>query len=212
MSMTSAPPVDWHVTGSYFEGCNCEAICPCRSVRGAPGGASTFGECYGALSWHIHDGSADGVELSDTLVVLTLRYFDAEQPSTKWEVVLYIDDRADEAQAAALASIFLGRAGGTVAAQYGPAIGDVHAVRRARISIEHTAPRKRIDVAGYIRLEAEELASAVGEVACGIPGLDRPGTELFNDVARSDDPALRWEVVGRGASFATDFDYRSTTG
>ena len=47
-------------------------------------------------------------------------------------------------------------------------------------------------------------------MACGIPGLDRPGTELFNDVARSDDPALRWEVRGRGASFATDFDYRSS--
>ena len=38
---------------------------------------------------------------------------------------------------------------------------------------------------------------------------DHPGTELFNDIARSDDEALRWEVVGRGASFATDFDYRS---
>jgi hypothetical protein len=72
------------------------------------------------------------------------------------------------------------------------------------------AARKRIDVPGYIVVEAEEKASEPGEVACGIPGMDRPGTELFNDVARSDDPALRWEVVGRGASFATDFDYRST--
>jgi hypothetical protein len=82
-------------------------------------------------------------------------------------------------------------------------------VRRARIEIEHAAPRKRIGVAGYITLEAEDLASERGEVACGIPGLDQPGTELVNDVARSDDPALRWEVRGRGASFASDFDYRS---
>jgi hypothetical protein len=123
--------------------------------------------------------------------------------------VLYVDERADEAQFAALSAIFLGRAGGTVAAQYGPAIGDVHAVRRARIAVEHVAPRKRIDVSGYITVEAEELASEPGEVACGIPGLDRPGTELYNDVARSDDPELRWEVRGRGASFATDFDYHS---
>ena len=131
------------------------------------------------------------------------------QPSTPWEVVLYVDERTNAAQASALAAIFLGRAGGTVAAQYGRAIGEVHAVQRARISVEHTAPRKRINVAGYITVEAEELASVPGEVACGIPGLDRPGTELFNDVARSTDPALRWEVSGRGASFATDFDYRS---
>jgi hypothetical protein len=159
----------------------------------------------------VQTGHADGIELSDTLVVMTLRYFDRTQPSTRWEVVLYIDNRTDDAQAAALASIFLGRAGGTVAAQYGPAIGDVRAIRRARINIEHVAARKRIDVQGYIVVEAEEPASAPGEVACGIPGLDRPGIELVNDIARSDDPELRWEVVGRGASFATDFDYQAST-
>jgi hypothetical protein len=208
--MPTAPPIDWRVAGSYFEGCNCEAICPCRSVRGQPGGPSTYGECFGALSWHVHQGHADDVDLSNTLVVMTLRYFDRTQPSTPWEVVLYVDDRVNDAQADALASIFLGRAGGTVAAQYGPAIGDVRAIRRARISVEHVAARKRIDVPGFIVVEAEEEASEPGEVVCGIPGMDRPGTELFNDVARSDDPALRWEVVGRGASFATDFDYRST--
>jgi hypothetical protein len=202
-------PKQWAVRGSYFEGCNCEAICPCRSVRGKPGGASTHGECYGALSWHVLEGQADGLDLSDRLVVMTLRYVDAVPPSTPWEVVLYVDDRAAPAQHEALAAIFLGRAGGTVAQQYGRAIGEVHAVRRARITVEHVAPRKRIGVAGYVTLEAEDPASEPGEVACGIPGLDRPGTELFNDVARSDDPLLRWEVRGRGASFASDFDYRS---
>jgi hypothetical protein len=202
-------PAEWLVRGSYFEGCNCEAICPCRSVRGAPGGPSSYGECFGALSWHVHTGFADDVDLSDRLVVMTLRYFDRVQPSTRWEVVLYVDDRADDPQLAALSSIFLGRAGGTVAAQYGPAIGQVHAVRRAHIEVEHVAPRKRIGVTGYITLEAEEPASQPGEVACGIPGFDHPGIELYNDVARSEDPALRWEVVGRGASFATDFEYRS---
>ena len=209
MSVARSAPVEWHVSGSYFEGCNCEAICPCRSIRGASGGASSFGECFGALSWAVGEGWADGVDLAGLLVVLTLRYFDNVQPSTRWEVVLYVDERADADQLAALSSIFLGRAGGTVAAQYGPAIGEVHAVRRARITVEHAAPRKRIDVAGYIIVEAEDTTSEPGEVACGIPGLDHPGTELWNDVARSEDPALRWEVHGRGASFATDFDYRS---
>ncbi len=207
---TSSAPKNWEVRGSYFEGCNCDAICPCRSVRGARGGPSTHGECFGALSWHVQQGHADAVELGDLLVVMTLRYFDRVQPSTRWEVVLYVDDRADDEQLAALEAIFLGRAGGTVAAQYGPAIGDVHAVRRARITVEHTAARKRIDVAGYITVEAEQPASEPGEVACGIPGLDHPGVELHADIARSDDPALRWEVHGRGAAFASDFHYQSS--
>ena len=125
---------DWRVRGSYFEGCNCEAICPCRSVGGRPGGPSSSGECFGALSWHIQDGHADGTDLSGLRAVMSLRYFDRVQPSTPWEVVLYVDRDADDAQRAAMADIFLGRAGGTVAQLYGPAIGEVHVVRPARIT------------------------------------------------------------------------------
>jgi len=210
--MTSLAPTDWRVRGSYFEGCNCEAICPCRSVGGRPGGPSSFGECFGALSWDIHAGHADGIDLSGLRTVLSIRYYDRVQPSTPWEVVLYVDDRADEDQLNALADIFLGRAGGTVAQLYGPAIGDVHAVRRARITLEHVAARKRIEVLGYLTVEAEGEASATGDVQCGIPGFDHPGTELHGDVLQATDPVLRWEVRGRrNASFTTDFDYASVT-
>jgi hypothetical protein len=203
---------DWHVAGSYFEACNCEAICPCRSVYGQPGGPSTYGVCYGGLSWQIQRGHAGDLSLAGRSVVLSLLYADKVQPSTPWRVVLYVDDGADQDQTEALADIFLGRAGGTVARQYGPAIGEVHAVRRARITLEHVAPRKRIGVVGYLTVEAEGAASAEGTVQCGIPGFDHPGTELYGDVLQSTDPAMRWEVVGRRhASFATDFDYRSGT-
>ena len=61
------------------------------------------------------------------------------QPSTRWEVVLYVDQGANDAQRAAIADIFLGRAGVTVARLYGPAISEVHAVRPARITLEHAA-------------------------------------------------------------------------
>jgi uncharacterized Fe-S cluster-containing protein len=65
---------------------------------------------------------------------------------------------------------------------------------------------------GYLRVEAEEAASSEGDVQCGIPGFDHPGTELYADVLQSTDPAMTWEVVGRRhASFTTDFDYRSGT-
>ena len=206
----STADIPWRVRGSYFEACNCDAICPCRSVHGQPGGPSTFGVCYGAVSWHIQQGHAGSLDLSDLRVALSLRYRDDVHPTTLWEVVLYVDDRADAAQRDALADIFLGRAGGTVANQYGPAIGDVHAVRSARITLEHVAPRKRIDVAGHLMIEAEGEASDAGDVQCGIPGFDHPGTELHGDVLQSNDDTLRWEVRGRRhAAFATDFDYAS---
>ena len=113
--MTAAAGVEnWRVGGSYFEGCNCEAICPCRSVGGRPGGPSTYGECFGALSWLVEFGHFADLDLSGLQVVLALRYRDDITPSTRWEVVLYVDDTATEAQHEALADIFLGRAGGTI--------------------------------------------------------------------------------------------------
>jgi hypothetical protein len=166
--------------------------------------------CFGGLSWQVLRGHADGLSLAGRSVVLSLWYADNVSPSTPWRVVLYIDDGADDEQAEALADIFLGRAGGTVASQYGPAIGEVLAVRRARITLEHRTPRKRIGVVGYLTVEAEGSASVEGDVRCGIPGFDHPGTELYADVLQSRDPDLTWQVVGkRHASFATDFDYTS---
>ena len=39
----------WEVAGSYFEACNCDAVCPCRRVDGRVGGRSTHGVCQLAL-------------------------------------------------------------------------------------------------------------------------------------------------------------------
>ena len=57
-----------------------------------------------------------------------------------------MDHDADDAQTRALADIFLGRVGGTVAHQYGRAIGEVLAVRPARITLAmHLARLLRLD-------------------------------------------------------------------
>ena len=158
----------------------------------------------------VKEGHADGLDLSGLSVVMTLRYFDNVQPSTPWEVVLYIDERAEITQRSAIADIFLGRAGGSVAQLYGPAIGTVHAIRPARITLEHVEPRKRIGVVGYVTVESEGAASEINDVQCGIPGFDHPGTELHGDGIQATDPLLRFEVRGkRHASFFTDFNYHS---
>ena len=74
----SAP---WAISGTYLEACNCEAICPCRTVGGRKGGRSTYGTCLGALSWRIEEGDAGDVALSGLNVVLALRYEDDEPGS-----------------------------------------------------------------------------------------------------------------------------------
>src|SRR5215471_18217336 len=101
----------WQVAGQYLESCNCDPICPCRMVDGVLGGRSTHGECYGLLSWHIEDGTFDGVRLDGLGVALALRYFD-DEPGSPWTLVLYVDEAGSIEQRGALAAIFLGQAGG----------------------------------------------------------------------------------------------------
>jgi hypothetical protein len=101
----------WRINGSYFESCNCEAICPCRRIDGVPGGRSTHGVCLGMLSWLIRDGTTDGVDLSGQPVTIVSRYSD-DEPGSPWSWVLYLDRRASEEQRAALEAIYTGRLGG----------------------------------------------------------------------------------------------------
>ncbi len=197
----------WSVAGSYFETCNCEAICPCRSVGGRPGGRSTFGVCEFALSWHVDEGHRGPVDLTGRDVVLAGFYVD-DQAGSPWSVVLYVDDGADDEQLAALSDIFLGRAGGTAAGNYAAAIAEIHAVRRASIDLEHEPGRWGIGVEGHVRVRARRTVPSDESVACGIPGMDHPGQELQADLMEVDDEPLSWSYRGR-CGFATDFAYRS---
>jgi hypothetical protein len=121
------PPRVWAVAGSYFEACNCEAVCPCRTVGERAGGRSTYGICQFALSWQISQGRADRLRLYDLGVVMA-GWYDDDEPGSPWRVSLYLDERAGHEQHAALAAIFLGRASGTTLHNFAAAIGTVHAV------------------------------------------------------------------------------------
>ncbi len=198
----------WSVAGSYFEACNCEAICPCRRVGDREGGRSTYGHCDFALSWLIERGSAaPGLDLGGRQVVLAGSYDDATKASP-WRVVLYVDETADPAAQRALADIFLGRAGGTTLRNFARAIGEVHAVRPARIRLDHTAAAQSIEVPSAVRVRARAPVVSAEPVSCGIPGHDQPGQELLADVLAVDAGQLRWTVEGRCA-FAATFAYRS---
>jgi hypothetical protein len=205
MNKPSLPIHSWRVSGSYFEACNCNAICPCRAVGDRPGGRSTHGICQFALSWLIKDGTAGSVIL-DGLAVVMAGWYDDDEPKKPWRVSLYVDDRADDAQHEALATIFLGRAGGTVWDNFAAAIGTVHEVRRARITLSHEPRRWLIRAATYVDVSASRPVDAPAPVACGIPGLDHPGQEVISDTLTVSDPPLAWDLHER-CGFATDFRY-----
>jgi hypothetical protein len=195
----------WSVAGPYFEACSCEAVCPCRSVGKRPGGRSTYGICDFALGWTIATGNADDLDLSGLEVVMAGSY-DDDEPGTPWRVVLYIDERADARQRAALETIFLGDAGGTTLRNFARFIGEVYAVRPARITIEHAPNRRTIRAGGWVEVIEREPFRSEEPVTCGIPGHERPGQEIVAQRLAVDDDRLGFEFRGR-CGFATTYAY-----
>ena len=189
--------MSWRIAGRYLESCNCEAICPCRTIAGVPGGRSTYGVCFGALSWRVHEGHAYGVGLGSHAALLTYSYSD-DEPGSPWTLVLYVDG-PDE-----LATILLGEAGGehVLALPWVRKPREVVAVRAARIEFEDGAVR----VGDKVRLRASSPAPTDAAVSCIVPGHDRPGTELIADELYVDDAPFSWELSGNCA-FTRDFDY-----
>jgi hypothetical protein len=197
--------VSWQLAGRYLESCNCEAICPCRMVGGVLGGRSTYGICFGVLSWAIDQGHVDGTRLDGLAAALVLRYDDDEEGSP-WTFVLHVDERGDEAQRQALAEVLLGRLGGphVLRLPWVRKPSELVAVRASRIELGPGELR----VGSAVRLRATRPVETAEAVACGIPGYERPGTELYADELVVDDAPFAWELAGNCA-FAVDFEYAS---
>jgi hypothetical protein len=204
------PPVDWRISGTYLESCNCDAICPCRTADGRRGGRSTYGECLGALSWHILEGNVGEVDLAGLDVVLASRYHDDEERSP-WSFYLYLDERGTPEQHEALTDIYRGRLGGTPMKQFPWAYKPSHllGVKPAAIEIDHTPGRGWFRVGREVTLRVREPYPGSETVTCLIPGHDRSGREIIADALEVSDDPLTFEFAGNCGYEAT-FDYSST--
>ena len=199
----------WHLSGSYLEACNCEAICPCRRIGGRQGGRSTYGVCLGSLSWQIAEGDAGGVDLAGMRAVLANRYDDDEEGSP-WSFFLYLDHRADERQREALEGIFLGRLGGTPEVQF-PWVWKPSAllgVRQVAIEIDHTPGRGWFRAGASVSVRVREPVQRQEPVTCVIPGHDRSGREVVADLLSVEEGRLEFEFTDKCGYEAT-FDYSS---
>jgi hypothetical protein len=197
----------WHVRGSYFESCNCDAICPCRSIDGVAGGRSTHGICMGVLSWLIEEGHAEETDLAGLKVALALRY-DDDEPGSPWDWILYLDERASEKQLAAVEAIFTGRLGGDAETHFPwtwkPST--LLAVRRVAIELDHTRRRQWLRIRDHVTVQIRDRHAGSEAVTCVIPGHDRAGEELVADELLVNDRPLAFFYSGT-CGYASDFAY-----
>jgi hypothetical protein len=199
----------WQIAGTYLEACNCEAICPSRTVGDRKGGRSTEGVCTGALSWQIDEGTAGEEDLAGLRVVLALRY-DDDEPGSPWDFFLYLDERADDAQREALEGIFLGRLGGTPETQF-PWVwkeSRLLGVYPVAIEIDHTPGRGWFRAGGQVAVRVREPLADAEAVTCVIPGHHRPGREVVADRLAVADGPLAFELSGK-CGYESSFAYSS---
>ena len=200
--------MSWHVSGSYLESCNCEAICPCRRIDGVMGGRSTYGVCLGALSWLVDDGAADGVELTGLGVVLATSYSDDEEGSP-WSFVLYVDERGDDAQRAALEAIFTGPPARVADRPLPLGLEGEPAARGAAGGDRDRARSRRRLVPGRRAVEVRVAHPVPSDetVTCVIPGHERTGREVVAERLEVHDGELEFAFRGN-CGYESDFDYR----
>jgi hypothetical protein len=197
--------MSWRIRGTYFESCNCDAICPCRRIDGTAGGRSTLGICTGVLSWLIQDGSADGTDLSGLPVALASRY-DDDEPDSPWTWILYVDTQASAEQRAGLESIFTGRLGGDALRHFPWAWKDSQlvAVRAVEIDVDHTRRRQLLRIRDHVSVRIRARYDGDETVTCVIPGHARDGEELITDELVVEDGPLAFSyhgVCGYGSTF-----------
>jgi hypothetical protein len=199
--------MDWRISGSYFESCNCAAICPCRTINGVSGGRSSFGECLGLLSWVIEKGRAGEVTLDGLAVAMATRYHDDERGSP-WSFAMYLDTRADPPQANALEGIFSGKLGGDALEHFPWAWKDSNqlAVRNVEIEVSHAQRRQWLRIRDHVSVRIRGRYPGPETVTCVIPGHQRSGEELIADELHVHDGALDFEFHGN-CGYSSRFDY-----
>jgi hypothetical protein len=199
--------MSWRIRGSYFESCNCDAICPCRRINGVPGGRSTHGVCMGVLSWLIEEGAVDDIDLSGLPVAMAVRYSD-DEPGSPWTWMLYLDTRATSEQRAALEGIFTGRLGGDADAHFPWTWkrSELTAVRPVAIDVDHTRRRQRLRIRDRVSVRIRDRYDGEETVSCVIPGHERGGEELVTDELVVEDE--QFQLTYRGVcGYASTFDY-----
>ncbi|HEX6533603.1 MAG TPA: DUF1326 domain-containing protein [Gemmatimonadaceae bacterium] len=205
MTSPSTEP-HWRITGEYFENCNCDVVCPCLISPGAPLTARpTAGVCEVAFGFHIDRGTFDGASL-DGLNAAMIARTPGPMAEGHWSVALYVDERGDERQRAAMQAIFSGAAGGPVGA-LAPLVSTVLGVRPAAITYRVDGKRRSVEIPAVMRLAVRPVASVV-------PGQDiwasnahpfapeRVAMAVGDEGSTWQDYGMRWDNSGKNGHYA----------
>jgi len=144
--------VAWKVSGSYFETCSCNVVCPCTASLAL---GATLDRCKVTLVFNVHNGDVEGVDVGGLTVAAIV---DTPKVMTdgNWRMGVFIDAAASDQQAEKLGGVFSGALGGPMAA-LGPLVGESLGVQRAPIEVHEDGLRHSIRIGDAIDFEIEDV-------------------------------------------------------
>ena len=144
--------MSWRISGSYFETCSCEVICPCTASLSL---GATNDYCRVVLVFNVKDGEVEGVDVGGLTVAAV-----AETPRVmsdgNWRIGVFIDSAASDEQAEKLGGVFSGALGGPMEA-LGPLVGENLGVERAPIEIREEGTVHSVRIGDAVDFEIEDI-------------------------------------------------------
>ncbi|PPD03411.1 MAG: hypothetical protein CTY29_09770 [Methylobacter sp.] len=154
----SQQTLSWQLEGRYFETCNCDTACPCVWLQ-----APSEGECKLLVAWHIDAGHWENSRLENLNVALAC-YAVGNMINGGWNAALYIDERADDTQTAALTQIFSGQAGGHPAILAG-FIGHIWGIQKTAMHYQEHEDTRSLNIPGIAEAEIRSIKGINGQVS-----------------------------------------------
>jgi hypothetical protein len=146
--------VAWSLAGTVVIACNCDYGCPCN-FNALP----TQGKCEGGWTWHVEEGRYGETPLDGLTFTVMVDWPGAIHEGDGRALIL-VDERADEEQRAAIATLVGGEVGGPwgVLAWTWPTIDGPHAVP---FELELDGLNTRIRAGDAVTIELEPIRNPV---------------------------------------------------
>jgi hypothetical protein len=145
--LSTTKPAPYRLAGSFFEACDCYAICPCWT-----GNNPDEGQCTGIFTWQIEQGSIDGVDVTGLRAVSVSHHTGFRGDEARQRVVIIVDDAATQRQTDALVAAFTGSLGGPLQ-ELADLLGELLAVEQAPITLRREGRLTTLSVGRRILVE-----------------------------------------------------------
>ncbi len=196
--------MSWNLSGSYFETCSCDVICPCTASLSL---GATKDRCKVVLVFNVKSGEVEGTDVSGLTVAAV-----ADTPKVmsegNWRLGVVIDADASDEQAEKLGGVFSGALGGPMEA-LGPLIGENLGMERQPIEVREDGLTHSVRIGDEVDFEIEDIVPfgvESGEPA-KITGIFHPvGSELtVSRATRSSVNAFGIQYEGKAGFSSSEF-------